>query len=216
MNVTVRHNSLLLFHASACLLICGFLFMSFAQTQTVSADDASEAFKEVIDAQMKAKSYRARMTLPTGNETFINTIEFVAPDKMRIVNKSSEMIIVPEGTYIKPAGGEWKKSPVNMSGNIGELRSSGFNDSFLKDSQVRLVGSDTLDGEPMTVYEIIYDSPETKIKSKTLIWVSRSDKLPRKVEVEGEVGKSESGGESKTIIEYTDYNAPIEITAPIQ
>lgn len=73
----------------------------------------------------------------------------------------------------------------------------------------------------MTVYEVIYTSPD--LKSTSRVWISKSDHLPYKSETEGETKEVKMmdktiGGKSKTTSIYTDYNdnAPIGIAAPIQ
>jgi hypothetical protein len=193
------------------------MFLTVGAFQSASADDDSAALKASSDALLKVKSYRVHATTLLQGKTYTRTIEFVTPDRMHIIDERMEMIIVPEGTYQKLAGGKWEKSPVDMSTLFAKARTSEFANSVLKDTQVHLIGPDTLNGKPMMVYEVIYTSPD--LKSRSRVWINTSDHLPYKSETESETKEVKMmdktlGGKSKTTNVYTDYNVPIKIVAP--
>lgn len=215
MNRKIRCNSFFCIY----LLVCALMFLILGASQSGLADDDSAALKASSEALLKVKSYRVHTTTLSRGKTHTRTIEFVAPNRMHIIDERMEMIVVPEGTYEKLADGKWQKSPIDMSALIAKARTPEFANSVLKNTQVRLIGSDTLDGEAMTVYEVIYTSPD--LKSTSRVWISKSDHLPYKSETEGETKEVKMmdktiGGKSKTTSIYTDYNAPIGIAAPIQ
>jgi outer membrane lipoprotein-sorting protein len=213
MNRGVRYNSFFCLY----MLVCSLLLLIAAVPPAVLGSDAKADLKVASDAVLKVKSYRIHMTTSSQAGTNISTIEFVAPNRMHIIDEKKEMIIVPEGTYVKVAKGKWQKSPMDMSSMIAKLRTSEFTDEILKNEQVRLIGPDTLDGKSMMVYEIVYTSSD--LKSRNRVWISTDDHLPYKSETDGEAkefkmsGKT-IGGKSKTTSLYTDYNAPIKIVAP--
>lgn len=188
-----------------CLLLVGVLICGISQSAL--AGDDIDALKATSDALLKVKSYRVHTTTLSQGKTSTGTIEVVAPNRMHIIDERMEMIVVPEGTYQKSADCKWEQSPIDMSTFIAKARTPEFISSMLKDTQVHLIGPDTLDGKSMMVYEVITVlSPDMKNTSQ--VWISTSDHLLYKAETEV--------SESKITSIYTDYNAPINIVSPTQ
>lgn len=187
-------------------MLCALIFLIVGATQSALASDDSAALKALTDALLKVKSYRVHTTTLTHGKTSTGTADFVAPNRMHIIDEKSEIIVVPEGTYEKSANGKWEKSRFDMSAMIAKSRTPEFINSLVEDTQVHLIGPDTLDGKPMMVYEVIQTIVAPNLKNTYRLWISTSDHL---------LYRSEAlVGESKITSIYTDYNAPISIVAP--
>ncbi|MDT7688594.1 MAG: hypothetical protein QOE46_1353 [Acidobacteriota bacterium] len=183
-------------------------------------DDPLNVMTRAMRAQLDAKSYRTHMDSSTSNGTTSKLlVEYVAPDRYRMVTDSQadgknfgrEIIIIGKDTYMKTAGGQWMKSPVDMGSMINSFRDPKVLDELTKGAEIKFVGPDLLDGMPMLVYTYTLNNPAgSNLKSVSKTWVAVSDGLPRKTETEGEFG----GIKSKTVATISDYNGDIKIEPP--
>jgi hypothetical protein len=107
--------------------------------------------------------------------------------------------------------GAWQKLPIDASKMIASVRDPKVIDELRKSAEVRLVGPDTLDGKPMTVYEYtLRNVMGTEMTSRAKAWVAVADNLPRRMETETDM----KGKTSKATITYFDYNTDITIEPP--
>jgi outer membrane lipoprotein-sorting protein len=182
---------------------------SGAATET----NAVDAMTASIQAQLGAKSYRARMESNYDGKTTAQTVEYVAPDRFRIVGPMNEMIAVGSTTYMKLPTGKWQKAPIDINQFVASFRDPKIIEEMRKNADVKFLGDDTVDGMPMKVYQYTVKNPlGSNITSASKAWISAADKLPRKMEVESEI----EGKHSKTLITYSDYNTDIKIEPPQQ
>jgi outer membrane lipoprotein-sorting protein len=164
-----------------------------------------------MQAQLNAKSLRASMTNTSSQGTYTATLEYASPDRYRMVSPQGEMIAVGNDAYMK-AGGRWVKSPVNVGQLINQFRDPKVVEEMRRTTDIKYVGTDMLDGQSMFVYEYALNEATAKgAKSRAKTWISPADMLPRKTEVDGEVG----GIKSHTTITYSDYNSDIKIEPPM-
>jgi hypothetical protein len=188
-------------------------------------DKPVEAMTKAMRAQLDAKSYRAHVTSSTDDGTTNKMlIEYAAPDRYRMTGEGQggggagqgfkmEYVIVGGATYIKNPNGGWVKSPIDGSEMIKAFRDPRMLDELAKTADVKFVGSDTLDGAPMLVYQYTQNNPMgMNVKNTAKTWLSVADGLPRKTETEGEF----DGKKMKTLITMSDYNADIKIEAPVK
>ncbi|MGB8509641.1 MAG: hypothetical protein WCD76_14735 [Pyrinomonadaceae bacterium] len=193
-------------------------------TAVISADDKPlDVMLKAMRAQLDAKSYRAHVTSSTdkGN-TSTMVIEYAAPDRYRMVNEGQtgggkgyqmEYVIADNKTFIKTPNGGWVKSPVDAGSIIKAFRDPKMIDELTKTADVKFVGPDTLDGEPMLVYQYTQTNPMgMNLKSISKTWLSVADGLPRKTETEGEF----NGMKTKTLITLSDFNTDIKIESPVK
>jgi hypothetical protein len=179
-----------------------------------AAPDASpiDAMTASIQAQLDAKSYRARMESSYEGTNSTRVIEYVAPDRFRMTGDNQEMIITGSNTYMKLPNGRWQKMPMDANKMISSFRDPKLVDELRKSTDAKFLGVDTIDGTPVRVYQYtVKNAFGTNLTSVSKAWVAASDNLPRKMEVEGNVG----GKPSKTLITYYDYNADIKIDPPM-
>lgn len=187
-----------------------------------ASDKPLDAMLRAAHAQLDARSYRANIESAGANDAHTTLlVEYAAPDRYHMVTHaqvsgrefSQEYVIVGKDTFMRMNGGAWSRFPVDMKQLIAGFRDPKFIDDLAKQSDVKLAGPDTLDGQPMLVYSYSTKNPMgMNIKSDSKTWVAVSDGLPRKTESEGEM----SGKKTKSTITFSDYNSDIRIEPPIK
>ncbi|MFL6227229.1 MAG: hypothetical protein ACJ741_00455 [Pyrinomonadaceae bacterium] len=194
-----------------------------AAAAVISANDKPlDVMTRATRAQLDAKSYRANITntLSSGATNTV-LVEYAAPDRYHMSthapaggrDTSLEYIIVGKDTFVRMNGGEWKKLPLDMSQMITAFRDPKLIDEVAKASDMKFVGTDTLNGAPMLVYEYTLDNAlGMKMKSHAKTWVAAADGLPRKSESDGEF----NGVKTKTSMTVSDYNTDIKIEPPVK
>lgn len=171
-----------------------------------------DSLAKSMRAQLASKSFRARISSSSQTIPGETVVEFVAPDRLHLTNPISELIAVGSETYTRQGNGPWQKAPISANEMAAKFRDPKLIDELDKNYNVTLVGPDTLDGVPMMVYEYMPKNPSPQTPAgKTKVWIGADDSLPRKIEVESEVG----GQKSTTTIMYSDYNSDIKINLPV-
>lgn len=181
-------------------------------TPAPAAGGAVDSMVAAIQAQFAAKSYRARIEQLSDTSGFKTTLEYVAPDRFRMVTPVTETIIIGSNTYMKPPTGQWQKVPGDVGEMISQFRDPKMVEELRKSTDAKFLGTDSLDGVPVKIYQYtIKNAYGTNITSTSKAWVGESDNLPRKIEAEGEF----NGKASKARITYYDYNTDIKIEPPM-
>ena len=170
-------------------------------------DGLVKAFQRATEMQ----AFRAKLESTTDGRTSMVQYEFAAPDRYRMANGPTEMIVVGELAYIKTMGA-WQK--VATAGDqMRAIRSTELAAQVREATNVSFMQSDTLNGEPTVVYNYI----ATKIgaasgTSNHKTWVSLKDGLPRKSEFLSNFG----GFTSKGVMTWYDYNGNVKIEPPLK
>jgi hypothetical protein len=185
-----------------------------------ASDKPLDVMTKAMRAQLDAKSYRANIKNTSSNgSTNTLVVEYATPDRYHMVTHTQaggrdttlEYIIVGKDTFAKMNGGAWTRFPLDMSKMISAFRDPKIIEQMAKTSDVKFVGTDTVDGAPMLVYEYTMDNAAgMNVKSHAKTWVAVSDGLPRKSESEGEF----SGVKTKTEMTVSGYNSDIKIEPP--
>jgi outer membrane lipoprotein-sorting protein len=169
-----------------------------------------ESIMKSFRAQMDLKSYRMRMETTTEQTgTKLVVAEFVAPDRLRWVTEGQEMIVIGSVGYMRQ-GTIWTKAPIDVSTLISRIRDPKFIEEISKSADVKLLGTDVIDGVPVQVYQYTLRNAPAGGEAISKSWVRVSDGLPLKVETEGDI----EGVRSKTIVTYSDFNTDIKIEPP--
>lgn len=172
---------------------------------------ATDALTKSINAQLAAKSFRARMDADTDGQERARILEYVAPDHFHITGEDDEMIVIGSNAWTRRGGGAWQKLPIDTGQIIASVRDPKMIEQIRKSAEVKLVGPDTLDGMPMTVYQYtLHNAMGTDMTSHSKTWIANADSLPRRIETEAEI----NGKTAKATITYFDYNADIKIEPP--
>lgn len=179
-----------------------------------------DVMSKAMRSQLDAKSFRAHIDSTAGDgASSTSVVEYVAPDRYRMVveaktggqNVKLEYLVVGGATYIKGPDGRWVRTPVDAGALIKGFRDPKMLDELKKTTDIKFVGRDTLEGQPMLVYEYTQTNPlGVKMKAVSKTWLSAADGLPRKTETEGEL----DGKKTQTVVTISDYNTDIKIEAP--
>ena len=187
--------------------------------------DARNDLSKAMRSMLAAKSYRARVESTTSSgTTSTTTIEFVAPDHFHLTRETTtpshaatkqETIVVGDDTWVKMGATPWQKFPASLGDTIKQFRNPDVVDEIAKSVDVKVIGSDMINGTATTIYQYTLGSPDNKdfnISAKT--WVATADGLPRKTESEGDVNLGARQIHTKSVISYYDYEADIKIDQP--
>lgn len=234
MKTRLRLSPFFIGMALLAAISCSQLKLPGANSTTSSgparaSSDPLEALKKAFTAQLAARSFRARMQYSVANTGMHNDLEFVAPDRYHVTmmgptiqgrGMKQEIIIVGKDTFTKIGDMPWQKTVMNtaestLATTIGEMaeqfRTQDVSQRMTKYEDVKFVGQDVLDGQPVGVYKFKLEG--TKGPSAGQIWISTADDLPRKIEHEASSRTNSDKG--KLTITYYDYNATINIVPPI-
>ena len=206
-------------------IACRGAIPSGLHTYASNALDARDGLTKAIQSMLAAKSYRAQVESSTSNGTKSKTtIEFVAPDHFHVTREAAspghagmkqETIVVGEETWMKMGEAPWQKFPANFRDIIKQFRDPKVIDQIAKSVDVKVIGTEVLDGTQTTIYQYTLSDPDNKdFSSNAKTWVAASDGLPRKTESEGDFDLGGKQIHTKSVITYYDYEADIKIDKP--
>jgi hypothetical protein len=179
-------------------LFLTFLFYAYAQ---------EDAIRTAMKAQLESPQLRTVLDMELDGEPSTTTIDYVAPDRFRLTQPDLDMIIIGDKTYQNEGNG-WAVLEMNMAAMITEYRNSDMIDGVVL-SDIQTLPDETLNGKSCAVYS--YTQDFEGIVSQDKLWVEKSTGLPLRLESEGEI----LGSSSTSVVEY-NYDAGLEINAPIQ
>lgn len=184
-----------------------------AQT-TPPITNSSNVVTAIINAskaQLDAKSWRMKSNIESNNVTIQSTLEYVAPDRYHLTTSSIELISIGSKSYINQ-NGNWVETPLNVTSVIGSLMNSTLTQEVENNiSDAKLVGADSLNGKPMTVYQFnnTFTQNNINITTTTKLWVGVSDGLPYQEVIQGNLN-----GIASTITNLVEYDPNIQIQDP--
>ncbi|MEJ7848391.1 MAG: hypothetical protein WKF92_09910 [Pyrinomonadaceae bacterium] len=194
-------------------------------TLTASSDPKADVVK-AMRASFDAKSYRSRITTTSSNgSNQVVTAEIVAPDKMHMLQEmktgngqavKSERIIIGKESFVKAGDGPWQKDPMDLGDLVSQFRDPKLIEAITEKAEVKYLGTDTLDGEPMLVYlYTITNMLGPGNHSVTKNWISAADGHLRQSESEIDLDLGTGKRvQSKTTVSYYDYDVGITIERP--
>jgi len=188
--------------------------------------DARNDLSRAMRSMLAAKSYRARVESTTSSgTTSTTTIEFVAPDHFHLTRETTtpshaatkqETIVVGDDTWVKMGATPWQKFPVSLGDTIKQFRNPDVVDEIAKSVDVKVIGSELVDGTETKIYQYTLGNSENKdFHTNAKTWVAAGDGLPRKTESEGDLSLGGRQIHTKSIITYYDYGADIKIDKPL-
>jgi hypothetical protein len=173
----------------------------------------ADARDEVIAAHRAtsaAGKFRIRSEVETGSKKMSQSVEVQLPDRFHVKSEQMEAIIVPGGSYMRP-GGQWMRSPVDMSQMIQQYTEEGRKQGQDSITNVQDLGAESVDGKAAHVYSYDASGQAMGVKSTAhvKIWVDGADQRILQMVVDGEA----MGHKSKTTQHY-EYDPTIAIVAP--
>lgn len=190
-------------------------------------DSALDAISAAYKASLAATSYRVESTITSGSTTsMIQTFEVMLPNRLhRTMNSegnTSETIIIDATTYSRVGEGEWLQS-TDSTGALDILKKIGADPATIEQlttyiTDAEVIGPDTLDGKPMTVYQykLTFKVNDAGAESSSVVkmWVG-TDSLPYKLESDSSSNITGKMTSSHLVNLYSDYNADFAIVAPV-
>jgi hypothetical protein len=180
------------------LFVFTLLFFCWGQAQ-------EDAIRTAMKAQLESSQLRTIINMELDGEPSTTTIDYVAPDRFRLTQPDTDMIIIGDKTYQNEGNG-WQTLEMNMAAMITQFRNSDLIDSVVL-SDVQTLPDETLEGKSCAVYS--YTQDFEGIVSENKLWIEKSTGLPLRLESEGEILNTYS--KSVSHYEYTG----LEITVPI-
>jgi hypothetical protein len=168
----------------------------------------TSAFEKALAAQ----SFRAQLESTAEGRTSQVTYEFVAPDRFRMRNGPTEMLVIGDAAYLKTLG-SWQKVTTGLQSQVKAIHDPQIIEEVKKATDAKFVQAAEFNGKPMLVYEYSATNLlglEGTTYSK--LWVGMFDGLPYKSEFEGMLGSVKTNG----IMIWSDYNSDIKIESPFK
>ena len=173
-----------------------------------SAGDATDAVFNAYQKLMSSK-FAADVTVVSGGSTTRAHSEYDTVRRVHMKTDKMEMIVLPEGTWIR-TGGQWTQPPIDMSGMVRQFLPQSTEDLRAMVRSASDAGTSTWNGKDVHVYA--YEVNTTVMG----IHVTSSNKLF--VDASGKIVHAESSGEamgkqSQTSQDIT-YDDGINVVAP--
>ncbi|AVP97825.1 hypothetical protein C7S18_11730 [Ahniella affigens] len=191
------------------------LLLGLSVSSPVRADDAGVRAELIsLWSKMLASkdlAYRAHMvTTDKKGRKFESTMAVQWPNRFHMKNPDSEMIILPQGTWMN-AGGNWMKMPMDMSKMIQQYTPDAIKAGMDGIRAVSFLGESDVNGKNCKQYRYDFDSKVMGIRSTGTATISldASTGFPVRMETTGEA----MGQKSSTVVDY-EYDPTIRITAP--
>ncbi len=184
-----------------------------------SSGPSSDPREDVIRASRKfldLQKFSAKMD-GTGKNELHMKLDYVAPDRYHMYfyapdgQTKSEMMMIGNDMYMK-IGSEWRKFPSTIKDNQMMNMRKMFDEEGLKTVQdVKYVGDDNIDGQKAYIYSYHNTKTDATIPYPftSKIWISASDDVPKKLEVNYE------GGDLKTMTVIYDMTSNITVEPPV-
>ena len=183
---------------------------------------AATAVDEVLGVMRAAharRSFRARMETEVNGEASGFDLEFVAPNRYRMIGKGFEFVIIGQDGYVKMEN-IWQRAPRDEADdshtfNVGNAPVFWGAAAAAKLKPLTTVKniSEIMDE---TVLQKLYeyemkDALGHQGRNFSRTWVNLKDGLPRKTEVFGDY----EGIKSRAVLTWLEYDANLKIEAPV-
>lgn len=167
-------------------------------------DDLHESFAKFL----KLRSFRASI-IDLGTKEPTSRMEFVAPDRYRMVANGAPQSVVIGNTMYMDMGGQFMPVPVpGLDKMIGQYRNPQFLRDLESGMEVKMLGEESIDGEPARVYAYTVTQP---VRSQSKSWISQRSGLPIQTDSTATV----MGRTVNTRVRYSGFDdASIRIDAP--
>src|SRR5690349_12302304 len=95
--------------------VLGLLLASTAASAADARDDVFRAYQKMMGSK-----FAVDITTVSGSDTLKSHGEYDTVDRIHFKNDRMEMIVLPEGTWMR-MGKDWTKPPVDMSGMVKQF-----------------------------------------------------------------------------------------------
>lgn len=169
--------------------------------------DAREDLVAAFHKAMSKGHYTAQVLTEAKGRPYQSRVAVIFPDRFHLRTPDSEMVILPEGTWMQ-AGGQWMKVPMDMSRMIRSYSKEAMENGMAGIREVRVEGSEEVEGclADLYHYEASGEFMGVKSASRLVAAVCRDSGLPVRLVSTGERGE-------KVTILY-DFDSEVTIRPP--
>ena len=135
-------------------------------------------------------------------------LEYSKPDRYRIKNPVTEVIVIGSDGYIKEQG-KWKKIPEDIGAQIEAMKKSFNAESMKTIKEVSKSEGEKIDGQDAILYTYSIQPGANTPKNSTKVWIAKDSGLPLKIIVE-----TENADATQRVTTAYDYKKQVKIEAP--
>lgn len=200
-SIAMRHGFMRLPFAAS---LFGLLFASTAASAADARDDVFKAYQKMMGSK-----FTVDITTVSGSDTMKSHGEYDTVDRIHFKNDKVEMIVLPEGTWMR-TGTDWMKPPVDMSGMVKQFVPKSIDDMKAMTKSATDDGMTTWNGAPAHAYSYAVDTTVMGIHvtSTNRIFVNGAGQI---VHVESD---GEAMGRKSHTTQDVKYDDSIRINAP--
>jgi hypothetical protein len=194
---------------------------------TTPVAQGTEPISKAMQALLEVDAFRISTTITeTGGTIVTATLEFVLPDRVRVLTDASEIVVIgTSGVWMREPGGQWQSLPGGSV--IGDAFMAMIDPADVSTAMqnidagsVQSLGTETLNGKTMNVYQ--YTTSEVSgsegLSGTTKMWVGADDDLPYRMETmtsgSGTFAGEQLSGAARIVQEY-EYPTDLKIEAPM-
>jgi outer membrane lipoprotein-sorting protein len=186
------------------------LLVFAAAAAAASAPAWADPQQELVAAFQKAMDKGAFSATVQTEGRRATTVEMRVqlPDRFHMKTEDTEMIILPQGTWMN-ANGQWMQFPMNMSKMIEGYSQRGIDEGIASLRDVRVIGNETVAGCDSTIYAYRTSGKLMGVDSSSNAEVAVCGRtgMPTRV-----VSRDKKGKHEATVL--YDFSTPIEIRPP--
>lgn len=167
--------------------------------------DVSNAYQKMMDSR-----FSAEMTTTGDGKTTKASGEYDTIKRIHMKMPEMEIIVLPEGTWMRTGDGDWTKPPIDMSAMFKRFMPQTIADMQKGISNVKDEGKSTWQGQPVQVvsYDMNTKVMGFSISSHNRLWIDDSGRA-----IHSEVDSTAMGHKSHTVQDIK-YDDSIRVTAP--
>ena len=188
----------------AAVALSGFALVSLAADAADARDDVFKAYQKLM-----ASRFAVDINTTGAGDTLKSHGEYDTVDRIHFRNDKMEMIVLPEGTWMK-TGGDWMKPPMDMSGMVKQFVPKSIEDLRAMTKNASDQGATTWNGQSVHAYS--YDVDTTVMG----IHVTSTNKIF--LNALGQIVHAESDGEAMGRKSHTTqdirYDDSIRVNPP--
>jgi len=184
--------------------LSGLALVSIAAHAADARDDVFKAYQKM----MRSK-FTVDITTTNGSDTLKSHGEYDTVDRIHFKNDKMEMIVLPEGTWMR-TGKDWMKPPMDMSGMVKQFVPKSIEDLRAMTKNAADQGAGTWNGQNVHAYT--YDVDTTVMG----IHVTSTNKIF--LNASGQIVHAESDGQAMGKKSHTTqdirYDDSIRVNPP--
>jgi hypothetical protein len=187
------------------LIVRLLLVLASAALPAVATADDRALLIDAFTKAMARGSYAMQIETEVKGRPYRTEMKVSYPDRYHMRSPDTEIIILPQGTWMN-AGGQWMKVPMNMSQMIAGYSKEAMQQGMASISEVRREGSEAIDGCTADLYRYRTSGEFMGVKqaSTQVAAICRDTGLPLRLVTEGK---------SAVTIHY-DFSSEVRIAPP--